>query len=177
MTTIDIRQVPKHPSLEAAPAYQGLPHREIRHIPTKILHISGGIYRWWDDHIAPIQMWCFQTKNRIIFGTSFAAKESKTNATWLWLMDKKRQTRWGRISDSKLSHKIQLTNFTLFGDKSRRVYRDSSPENRLDAEKDRNAMRFRLQVQWRCKISNSADFIPKSFQKLATQDQRETSWR
>ena len=65
MTTIDIRQVPKHPSLEAAPAYQGLPHREIRHIPTKILHISGGIYRWWDDHIAPIQMWCFQTKKHI----------------------------------------------------------------------------------------------------------------
>ena len=42
----DNAQVPKHTSLEATPAYQGLPHWEICYLSSKILHISGLI----EDH-------------------------------------------------------------------------------------------------------------------------------
>lgn len=38
--------------------------------------------------------------------------------------------------------------------------------NMLDAEKDTSATRFRLQIQWGCKISNSRDFIPKVSKSL-----------
>ena len=122
LTRIDTRQVPKHPSLEAAPAYQGLPHREIRHLPTKILHISGWIYRWLDDHIAPIKMWCFRTKKHIWVPGLFlehlvlqkSPKLMRPDSGWRRKRDKPDEAGFQIQSSCTRSNSKDLTNFTLF---------------------------------------------------------------
>ena len=49
-------QVPKHTSLEATPAYQGLSHWEICNLSPEILHISG-LINYYDIMIYDVT-WC-----------------------------------------------------------------------------------------------------------------------